>query len=46
MAAQSKYQPFLDTTVPKLTSNNFEYFDLDLQGAARRQVGPSGILLD
>ena len=33
-------------TVPKLTSLNFEYFDLDFQGVARGQVGLYGIPID
>ena len=33
-------------TVPKLTSDNFDEFDLALQGAARKKVGLYGILLD
>ena len=32
--------------VPKLTSDNFEDFDLAFQGAARRQVGLSRIPID
>ena len=33
-------------TVPRLRSDNFEDFGLDLQGSARSKVGLSGIPLD
>ena len=33
-------------TIPKLTSNNFEHFDLAFQGSDRRQVGLYLIPLD
>ena len=36
MIAHRKDQSFTDMTVPELTRNNFEEFDLDFQGAARR----------
>ena len=36
----------MDINVPKLTSNNFEYFDLYFQCSDRRKVGLYGILID
>ena len=46
MTSHRKDQSFLDMTVPKRTSGNFEDFDLDFQGDARRQVVISRISLE
>ena len=46
MIAHRKNQSFSDMPVPKLTRNNFEYFELDFQGDTRRQVGLYVILID
>ena len=37
---------FTDIDPPKLTSGDFEDFDLDFQCAARRRVGLYGIMID
>ena len=44
--AHRKDQSFPDMTVPKLTSDDFEDFDLDFKGVARRQYGLYGIPLE
>ena len=46
MISLRKDQPFTDTAVPKLKSDNFEDFNLDFQVATRRQVGLFGILIE
>ena len=45
MIARRNDQSFPDITSPKLTGDNFEDFELDLQGAARGKFGISGILI-
>ena len=44
--ARRKDQSFMEMTVTKLSGNNFEDFDLDLQGSDRREFGLSEILID
>ena len=46
MISLRKDQQFTDTTDPKLTSDNFQDFNLDFQGTARRQVGLFEIIID
>ena len=46
MITRRKDKSFTDMTVPKLTSDDFEGFDLDLQGSARRQFGMSRIPIE
>ena len=44
--ARRKDQSFMEMTVTKLSGNNFEDFDLYLQGSDRREFGLSEILID